>query len=80
MSRALGAATRAAAPSVCAAVGRPFLLGSVRHKVNVSEPFTWDPEQHWKDPLFLEDQLTEDEIMIRGTCASGLSLRLKHDT
>lgn len=31
----------------------------------ISEPFVWDAEQHWRDPLFLDEQLTEDEIMLR---------------
>jgi glutaryl-CoA dehydrogenase len=30
-----------------------------------SEAFTWDSSLHWKDPLRFEDQLSEDERMLR---------------
>jgi glutaryl-CoA dehydrogenase len=32
-----------------------------------SEAFAWDHDIHWKDPLRFEDQLTEDERMLRET-------------
>mmetsp|Transcript_22842 Transcript_22842/g.50095 ORF Transcript_22842/g.50095 Transcript_22842/m.50095 type:complete len:431 (+) Transcript_22842:50-1342(+) len=30
-----------------------------------SDPFKWDHEVHWKDPFMIDDQLTEDERMLR---------------
>jgi len=30
-----------------------------------ADPFPWDSEVHWRDALFLEDLLTEEEIMIK---------------
>ena len=35
-------------------------------KKKISEPFKWDAEQHWEDPFQYDDQLTDDEIMVRG--------------
>lgn len=29
------------------------------------DPFSWDPETNWRDMLMLEDQLEEEEILIR---------------
>jgi len=29
------------------------------------DPFEWDHNEHWKDPLCLNDQLTEEEVLIR---------------
>lgn len=31
------------------------------------DPFEWDSEKHWKDPLFLDNQLTDDERLMRDT-------------
>jgi len=31
------------------------------------DPFEWDSETHWRDMLFLEERLTEEESMIRDT-------------
>jgi glutaryl-CoA dehydrogenase len=39
--------------------------GARRFAAAGSEAFTWDAEVHWKDPLQLEQQLTEDEQMLR---------------
>jgi len=33
------------------------------------EPFEWDHERHWRDALFLDDQLTEDERLLRDAAA-----------
>jgi len=30
-----------------------------------ADPFKWDSETHWQDPFRWQDQLTEDEVMIR---------------
>lgn len=31
------------------------------------DPFSWDSDSHWKDMLFIEDQLTEEEVLIKDT-------------
>mmetsp|Transcript_25484 Transcript_25484/g.64212 ORF Transcript_25484/g.64212 Transcript_25484/m.64212 type:complete len:487 (+) Transcript_25484:290-1750(+) len=38
----------------------------VRHfSTVIGEPFEWLPEEHWQDPLNLEESFTESEILIR---------------
>jgi glutaryl-CoA dehydrogenase len=35
-----------------------------------SDPFKWDHEVHWKDPFMIEEQLSEDERMLRDAAHS----------
>ncbi|CAD7938321.1 unnamed protein product [Amoebophrya sp. A25] len=45
------------------ASGVPTPSAETLKKIN--EPFEWAPEEHWRDPLNLERELTESEILIR---------------
>ena len=36
-------------------------FGTLSH----GEPFSWDSDVHWKDPLLLDSQLTEEETLIQ---------------
>jgi glutaryl-CoA dehydrogenase len=44
------------------------------------DPFEWDSEAHWRDMLFLEERLTEEEVMIKDAtkqfCEASLLPRL----
>merc|ERR1719210_629460 len=46
--------------------GRTFATAAAVKQVKPgADPFDWDPETHWRDPLLIEDRLTEEEILIR---------------
>jgi len=59
------ASSAAQAQQAASSSATPQQSRSFSDRPKIDEPFVWDPEAHWKDPLFMDDQLTEDEIMIR---------------
>eukprot|EP00397_Hematodinium_sp_SG-2012_P018786 GEMP01019261.1.p1 GENE.GEMP01019261.1~~GEMP01019261.1.p1 ORF type:complete len:429 (+),score=99.96 GEMP01019261.1:356-1642(+) len=64
---------RRAAPTLTRA-----LHATGRRHANFGEPFEWDSDNHWRDALFIDDQLTEDERLIRDAAASFRENHLNH--
>lgn len=58
-----------AAPRIARSVAKPrAVLPLQRGFAKVGgDPFTWDSNSHWKDMLNIEDQLTEEEVLIKDT-------------
>merc|ERR550514_299203 len=59
-----------AAPRIARTLAKPRTLlplqRTLASKVG-GDPFAWDFQSHWKDMLFIEDQLTEEEVLIKDT-------------
>lgn len=59
-----------AAPRIARSLAKPRTLlplqRTLASKVG-GDPFSWDSQSHWKDMLFIEDQLTEEEVLIKDT-------------
>lgn len=59
-----------AAPRIARSLAKPRavlpLQKTFASKVG-GDPFSWDSDSHWKDMLFIEDQLTEEEVLIKDT-------------